>query len=372
MSLTVEPATPADLLAFMGQIYRDDPAWVPPVDAWVRRRLDPAKNPFLRSAELELYVARRDGEVVGTISALRDRVHETHRGEAVAFFGWFECRNDPEVAAALLERAADRARAWGATRLRGPRNLTRIEEVGLTVEGHTKAPPMLAGHHPASYAALVEAAGFVKHHDVLAYDAELYDAEGSPRALPAHLEAAAAAVDIPGLRVSTPRWSSLRHDVGLAHEVFVEAFRDVPENTPMPRSQFVGIGGGLVLLTDRRMLQLATVDGRAAGFALCFPELNEAIRAARGRAWPLGLPRLLAATRTIRTASFKLIGVLPEHRHTGLHALLIREAIAGVRAAGYRRIEASLIDERNGPMRKVVEGAGLGIYRRYRIYERDV
>jgi GNAT superfamily N-acetyltransferase len=374
MSLTVERVPDArEILAFMHRIYADDPAWVPPVDAWVRRRLDPRKNSFLQSqAEIELYVARRGGEVVGTISALRDRLHEAHRGEAVAFFGWFECVDDPDVARALLDRAAERARAWGAKVLRGPRNLTRIEEMGLTIEGHAFAPPMLAGHHPAYYQVLIEGQGFTPHHDVLAYHIELLDADGRPRPLPAHLEAAAAKVDIPGMALVNPRLTSLSHDIGLAHEVFVEAFRDVPENTPMPRAQFVGLGGGLVLLTDRRMMQVATVNGEAAGFALCFPEMNEAIRAARGRAWPFGVARILAATRTIRTASFKLIGVMKKYRYTGLHALLIREAIAGVRAAGYTRVEGSLIDARNRPMRAVVERAGMEIYKRYRVYDRGV
>ena len=71
----------------------------------------------------------------------------------------------------------------------------------------------------------------------------------------------------------------------------------------------------------------------------------------------------------MRTASFKLLGVLPAYRGTGLHAVLIREAIRGIRRAGYDRLEASLIDERNRPMRHIVESAGMRIYRRYRVYE---
>lgn len=371
--ISVERTDDVDaILAFAQRIYADDPAWVPPVDAWVRRRLDPRRNSFFQEAELQLFVARRDGEIVGTISALRDQRHEAVRHEAVAFFGWFECVDDPEVAAALFDRVSEVARGWGATVLRGPRNLTRIEEMGLNVEGHQHAPPMLAGHHPARYQHLVQGAGFVKHHDVLAYHAELYEADGTPRTLPERLERVASRVRVKGLELRNPRLTSLSHDIGLAHEVFVEAFRDVPENTPMPRSQFVGLGGGLLLVTDRRMLQIATVDGKAAGFALCFPEMNEAIRAARGKAWPFGVARILAAVPRIRTASFKLIGLMRPYRFTGLHALLIREAVNGVRAAGYRRIEGSLIDERNGPMRAVVEGAGMDVYKRYRVYDRGV
>lgn len=370
--LTVEPLDdPGVLLDFAAKVYQDDPAWVPPLDAWLRRRLSPS-NPFFREAELRLFAARPDGEVVGTISALRDRRHEAHRGEAVAFFGFFECEDDPGTAAALLDRAADEARRWGLPLLRGPRNLTRVEEVGVTVEGHDLPPPMLASHHPRYYQRLLEGVGFTKHHDVLAWHISLNHPDGAAKPIPDRLREAASKVDLPNLELREARTWGLTRDLVDAHTVFVEAFRDVPENTPMPREQFVNLGRAFLLLGDKRLLQLATVDGEAAGFALCFPELNEAIREARGHLLPLGWARALAGLRGIRTASFKLIGVLPKWRRSGLHARLIERVVEGVRAAGYTRIEGSLIDERNAAMCRVVEGAGMEVYRRYRIYDRGV
>lgn len=358
-----------EILAFQRKIYADDPVAVAPLDAWVRRRVAPT-NPFFREAELHFYVARRGDEVVGTISALRDRRHEELRGEKAAFFGFFECVDDAEVAGVLFDRASETARGWGATVLRGPRNLTRVEEVGITVEGHDIPPPMLASHCPRYYQALVEGAGFEKHHDVLAWDIELNDAQGQPRPLPEGLVTKADGVNLPGLELRGARPLAVKRDLEVSHAVFVEAFRDVPENTPMPREQFVNLGRAFIAVSDRRMLQIATVNGEAAGFALCFPELNEAIRAAQGQVWPFGWAKVLAAMPRIRTASFKLIGVLPQHRHSGLHALLIRRVVEGVRAAGYTRIEGSLIDERNKPMCRTVESVGMRVYRRYRLYDR--
>ncbi len=372
--LTISPVRgKADLRTFLDmplRLHRAEPAWVPPLQPWLRQRLSPG-NPFLREATLNLYIARRDGEPVGTISSLRDPRHESGRGEAVGFFGFFHCVDDVEVARALLDRAEADVRAWGLPMMRGPRNLTRVEEVGLTVEGFDVPCPLLAGHHGRWQAPLVEQFGFQKHHDHLAYDVQLY-ADGVARPLPENLAERAAAVSIPGLEIRTIRWRSIRADLHLAYEVFVEAFRGVPDNVPMPRAQFMNLLGGVLLLTDPRLMQLALVDGRPAGFAICVPELNEAIRAARGHLLPTGFARLLYATRSIQTASFKLLGVMPAFRASGLHARLIAASIEGVRAAGYRRLEASLIDERNGPMRHVVESAGMEVYRRYRVYERPV
>lgn len=316
-----------------------------------------------------LLLAERDGEVVGSISVLRDRRHEQHRGEPAAFFGFFEAIDDVAVARALLEAAADRARTWGATSLRGPRNFSRVEAVGVLVDGHDSPNPMLAGWTPSYYATLLEAAGLTPRYDALAYETALVHPDGAPRPLPDALRDKADGVTLPGLVVRDANRWRLRRDLTLAHEVFVDAFREVPENTPMPRRQFVRMGRVMLAASRPSMLQLATVGGAAAGFALCFPELNEAAARAQGRLLPLGWLRILAGLRLIRTASFKLIGVLPEHRGSGLHAAMIARAIDGAQRAGYTRLEASLIDERNGASRALVEGAGMTVYKRYRVYE---
>ena len=363
-----EVATRADLDAFLRfpqQLYAHDPAWVPPLLPLVRRRIRAAR------ANLRLFIARHDGEIVGTISALRDPKHEEVQEEQVAFFGFFECIDDAEVAAALFDRAAEAARGWGATLLRGPRNLSRVEEVGFTVEGHQIPPPFLAGHHPARYAQLAESNGFVKHHDSLAYDVALYTEDRQPAPMPEHLAAKSAAVDLPGLEIRGTRWSSMSRDLTTAHEVFVDAFRAVPENTPMSRGQFLAVGFGYLLFTPTELLQLATVDGRSAGFALCFPDFNEVLQRSGGGLGLGALAKMVTAPK-VKTVSFKLFGVMPEFRGSGLHAALITAVIEGVRKGGYERLEASLIDERNGPSRGVVEGAGMKVYRRYRTFERSV
>ena len=359
-------------LDFPRAIYAHDPAWVPPLRAWLRRRLSP-KNPFLKKAEIVLFVARRDGEIVGTISALHDRQHIEHKQESVAFFGFFECIDDLEVAAALLDAATAQARTWGASLLRGPRNLSRVEEVGVTVEGFDRRPPMLAGHHPAYYQRLLEQLGFRKHHDVLAYDAELYETDASgARVLRPIPEKFLARATVPGVTIQSVRMRTLSRDLDRAHHVFVEAFRDVPDNTPMPREQFKAMGMGFLFLSNPNMMQIATVGDQAVGFALSFPELNEAIACNDGSLGPAGIARLFAGRKNIRTASFKLLGVLPEYRRSGLSAALIVASMRGIVEAGYERLEGSLVDERNNKMRNVAEHAGMKIYKRYRIYEREV
>lgn len=356
------------LFALPRRIYANDPSWVAPIGLLERKRI----AAFMDKGRLKLFAAERDGAVVGTISALRDEGYVAHKGEPVAWFGYFECIEDEAVAAALFERVATQAREWGCTLVRGPRNLTRFESMGLTVEGHATLPPFMQSHHAAWYAALVEGQGFAKHHDVLAYETPVLDALGNQRELPEPLKSKAAACDIPGLVVRPTSRLRMARDLRDAHTVLNEAFATVPDISPMPLGQWMALGRVYLTVADPRMLQIAHVDGRPVAFAGTFPELNEAIGAMRGDLLPLGWLRSTLAMSTIHTASFKLIGVVPEYRGTGLQAKLVDHTIRGVKEAGYTRLEASVVDERNGPMRAIVEGAGMTVYRRYRVYQAGV
>lgn len=352
------------------------PTYVPPLQALQLRRLR-AGNAALGEAQLRLFQLEEAGQILATASLLLDPRHSAHRGVAEAFFGFFEAA-DAHSGLALLDHVAKQARAAGMVRLLGPRNLSRVEDIGLLIEGHDQRPPMLASYHPPRYQALLEAAGFRGRYDMLAYEADLFDGAGQPRALPQKLadKAEAARAALPGVTFRRVGLSGLwSGELSDAYRVFTEAYADVPEVVPMAQGQFLALGRLFLLLANHDLLQLAYDGQRPVAMAMCLPDLNQALHAARaagGRLSARGLGALLRALPKIDTASFKLIGVVPGLRHSGLHALLISKVIGGLRRAGYRRLEASLIHQDNAPMRRVVEGAGMTVYQRYRIFEKDL
>lgn len=369
LDLDTELRTVFDLPDHLHQL---DPAYVAPLRAIDARRLAPS-NPFFKKADFVLFIAERDGQPVGTVSCLRDHADfEQSDGGRLVWFGYFETVDDPDVASALLHAALERARAWGATVLRGPRNLTRLEYMGLTVEGHHRVPPMLQGHHPAHYQSHLEAGGFEKHHDVLAYETPLVDELGGHREIPDGLRDRANGCDIEGLVVRRAKWRSMRGDLLAAHEVFNAASQSVPDTTPMARESFLALGRLYLAFADAELLQLAFVGDEPVGFAAAFPEVNEAIQAVEGHLFPLGWLRGALALGTVKTAAFKLIGVKPEYRKRGLSGVLICNIVEGAQRAGYTRIDGSVIDERNKPMRGIVEDAGMEIWRRYRFFEKQI
>ena len=152
------------------ELYRDDPFWVPPLVMERHEFLDSSKNPFFRHAEVALFLARRDGKLVGRIAAVEDRNYNAFHGCKVAYFGLFECIDDPGVAAALVAAAKNWARWRGLIQIIGPMNLSTNQECGLLVDGFDSSPYVMMPYNPPYYADLVEACGFRKAKDLYGFE----------------------------------------------------------------------------------------------------------------------------------------------------------------------------------------------------------
>src|SRR5262245_44354757 len=119
-----------------------DPIWVPPLLDDYRRMLDPKRSPFLKHAKLQAFIAYQHGQPVGRITAQIDYDFDRHwpSEPGVAFFGFFESKDDPAVARALLSAAENWARAQGRTRLRGPFTPDSKSEMGVLIDGFEHPP----------------------------------------------------------------------------------------------------------------------------------------------------------------------------------------------------------------------------------------
>jgi hypothetical protein len=135
----------------------------------VETHLSRTKNPFFEHAEAEYFIAERDGDVVGRIAAISNRLHNETHEDRVGFFGFFESIDDQDVANALLEAAAGWCRALGHDVLRGPTSFSVNDECGLLVDGFDTPPALMMPHNPPYYIGLLERGGLVKAKDLWVY-----------------------------------------------------------------------------------------------------------------------------------------------------------------------------------------------------------
>ena len=369
-TVRVEPvANRSDLRAFLRlpwRIYRDDPHWVPPLLVEQRKLLDRRRHPFHEHADVEYFLARRGQRIVGRIAAIVNHRHVEFHGEAVGFFGFFECEDDPAAAQALIRRAEDWVARRGMTSIRGPMNFSTNEECGLLVDGFDESPMIMMTYNPPYYERLLESAGLRKAMDLLAY---LIREIREPERL---LRAAARLGTRAGAVVRPIRMKQLRQEIERIREVYNSAWERNWGFVPMTEAEFDEMARQMKQIVDPELCLIAEVDGRVAGFSLALPNFNQAIRHANGRLLPFGIFRLLWHARRIDEVRVITLGVKPEYRRLGLDAMMTLRAYRRAIELGYRRSEASWILEDNAMMRRILERMGWVVYKTYRVYEKPL
>ncbi|HAB16500.1 MAG TPA: N-acetyltransferase [Verrucomicrobiota bacterium] len=349
-------------------VYRHDRNWVAPLESELQGVLRP-ENPFYQHAHIQLWVVSQGGRDLGRIAAIEDAAHNQLHRERTAFFGFFECRREPAAAAALFAAATDWARARGLDRLRGPMNPSINDECGLLIEGFQSPPVLMMTYNPDYYVGLVEAAGFQKVKDLLAFRVAVSEA---PAERLNRLRARFLARN-PELSLRPVTFKTLTTDVPLIKQVYNEAWERNWGAVPLSDLEIDFLverlkpllREGLVWLTERR--------GQAVGFLLALPDFNVALQPLRGRLCSLGLLRAAPYVLGWRQpAGMRLValGVRQEYRGRGIEAAMLAETLTASRRLGFAECEAGWVLEDNTAVRRVIAVFGGRPYKTYRLYER--
>jgi hypothetical protein len=343
---------------------RRDPHWIAPLRLSERERLSPRKNPFFDHGEAALFLAEREGRVVGRVAAIDDRLHNETHGDNLAFFGFFDA-DDEEVAAALLERAEAGARERGRTSVRGPVNLSMHESVGLLVDGFDFPPVLMMPHNPPEYAGYIERAGYQKVKDLYAWR---YDFTSG--VTPIISKMAARVAETHGITLRGLSLKDFQREIGWLRDVYCGAWSDNWGFVAPTEREFKRLATELKPIFDERAAICAEVNGRPAACLVAVPDINQALKGLGGRLFPTALYRLLLRrNKYVDQVRLLLLGILPEYRHIGIYPLLLVEfhrRMAGV----YRNAEFSWVLEDNRAINRMAEHAGSRRYKTYRIYQK--
>lgn len=355
---------------FRRTVYKDDPAAVMPLVGEERLLLDVDRHPFWQHAEREVFLARRDGRVVGRIAAIVDRQHQEYHSDRTGFFGFFESENDPETTRALTRTAA----AWLVERqcdaMRGPASPSMKGEFGVVVKGNDIPPAIMLGHTPQWYDELLRGCGFEPIHDFLAFsfDRAGFDARREnwqkldrlcERLLQRHpeLEVCVATRD----NVA----ETLREVNRLANQVRARIWGFVPITDAeidflIERLQRVIVPELVVTVRNR---------GAIVGYIIALPDVNWALARTWGSSDWIRLAQMPFLLRRIPRMRIFAVGTDPKSRATGVVPLLFYE-IRKKYVASFEELEISWFSEENLPSIKAV----LNVMpaepdRRFRLYQ---
>lgn len=379
-NLTVTPVrTEKDLEAFVRfpwKVYQTDPHWVPPLPSDRRKFLQLESNPFFEHGQTEYFLARRNGELVGTIAAISNDLYNEFQEVNDGFFGFFEVMEDEAAAQALFQHAEAWLLDQGHNRVIGPAQFSTNDEVGLLIDGFDDPPRLLMTYNPPRYEGYVEDAGYRKVMDLYAYAVNLQDLrENFPSKV---------------LRVTEKikkRWNLVVRPVDMREfDQEIEKLKAIYNASwernwgfvPMTDQELNHLASQLKPFIDPELALFIERDGEVIGFGIGLPDLNQPLL----RAYPQpGTPELLTMLKvlwywkllnTVDWIRVWALGVLPQYRGMGLDSLLYLELANAAFRKGFQFGEMSWILETNEMMNRGIQVMGGEVYKTYRMYQKPL
>ena len=357
-------------IKFPFYLYRDNPYWVPPLISERKEFFDPTRNPFYQHADVQLFLAERAGEVVGTIAGIVNHTHNNFYEEKIAFWGIFETIEDYVVAEALFAAVAAWGKARGMDILRGPMNMAFHHEFGLLIDAFDKRPVVATTYNPPYYPEFVERYGFVKVKDHYAYYLDVSPHISGRSRIPEKLvRVAEHARKRAGVTIRRANLDDLENELFRAYDVFNLAWKDNWGATPVSKEEALHLIKALKPFLDPEFVYVAEKDGKFVGVSLSLADINQPLYHIRGRLFPFGWLKFLYYRRRIDTVRVFIMGVVKEYRRAGLDAVFYLETAQAAFRKNLPNVEMSLILEDNEMMRRIIEKFDGRIYKTYRMYD---
>jgi GNAT superfamily N-acetyltransferase len=363
------------------------PKWVPPLRMAVYEALDTVKNPFYKRATIAMFIAEKDGKVVGRIAAVENQAHNEFHKDTAGFYGFYEAIDDQEVANVLFQTAEKWLKARGLTSMMGPMNPSTNHECGLLVRGQSQHPTCMTTWNPKYFEAHHDQYGMTKAKDLVAY---IVVREKNVE-LPEKVQKYVAKLRSENSRVRFRDFDVKNFDseVDKCFDIYNSAWEKNWGFFPMTQEEFKFAAKDMKMFLDPRMAFVAEIDGKPAGFMLAMPDFNHILKfLPDGKLFPFGIFKLLAGKFIFnpptlvkklfgkflppRSVRIITLGVKPEFRGGGIFALFTFEAFERAHKYDYIAGEASWILEDNVAMNKPWQDMGAPQYRRWRIYEKQI
>jgi GNAT superfamily N-acetyltransferase len=358
-------------IKFPWRVYANDAAWVPPLIIERKTFLDRGRHPFYRHGDAALFLARRNSEIVGRIMASDDPNYNALHQSNVGCFGLFECINDRNAAAALFEAADSWVREKGRNEIMGPIDYSTNYVCGLLIDGFQFPPTILTAHNPPYYRDLIESCGFTKAKDWYAWwFADPAKAAERLRPLAERFR------ERWPVTIRAGNLKNVREESRRLREIYNQAWEKNWGFVPFTEAEIEFMTHELKPLVIPEFALIAEVAGEPAGFILCVPDINVALRRINGRLMTFGLPigllKLLYYKNRTRTARLIALGVIEKYRRSGIAEILVLRIVEDAMIKRGFAGELSLTLEDNFMINRFLEKIGAERYKTYRIFSKPI
>lgn len=326
------------------------------------------KNPFWSHAECQLFIARKQGKVIGRIAAIIDHAYCQAAREKIGYFGFFECIEDYRTAQALFQVAQDWLVSKNIKIMRGPIDGRIDVGCGFLYTGFDSPPSVLSTYSPAYYLSFAEKYGMKKSRDFFHYSIDL------TKPLPKKLEEKAHQCLSAGIQIRPFNRFRTGREMKWWVPLFLETFEDhwgfVPVSSQEVYTRF-GVKH-LRWFVDPRLFLVAESNDEPVAYLWSTPDYNTVFQTLHGKLGPSEAIRFLLTQRRIHTGKLHFVGIRKEFRHHHIASLLNYKALLEMKNRGYVHAEVGYMDEHNTIAHTTIALTGATVYKKHRVFEKDL
>ncbi len=332
---------------FANKMYKGNKYYVPsmPMDDFTT--FNKEKNGAFEFCDAELYLAYKDGKVVGRVAAIVNyKANEAWKVDQVRF-GWIDFIDDMEVSKALLDAVVEFGRARGMKQIVGPLGFTDFDPEGMLVEGFDRLSTMALIYNYPYYPEHLKAHGYVKETGWVEYRITI------PEELPEkHVKYAEIIKERYNLKVRKLTKRQIKKEgygqklFQLINETYCVLY-GYSLLSPKQIDSYVDLYLGLV---DMKMLTFVEdQEGNLIAAGITIPSLSEALQKCNGEIFPFGWYHLLKAMywKKPDTLDMLLIGVRPDWQNKGVNSLIFTDMFLNYKKMGFKYAETNANLETN-------------------------
>ncbi|MBI4655887.1 MAG: hypothetical protein HY746_03965 [Elusimicrobia bacterium] len=362
----IEDRNLSEFIDFPYNLFKKDPFWVGDLKRDAAHLLS-RKHPFWNHAERKLFIAFKDSKPAGRVAAITNSLHNSLHNDKCGFFGFFDCIDDAGVSKALFTKVFSFLKEKGMNAVRGPVNPSTNETCGFLIEGFNSPPVIMMPYNPPYYLKLAEDAGFKKAKDLYAF--KRFSADVFSR----RFEKIVSRILKDGqVKIEPADMKNLDKELEDFREIYNDAWEENWGFAPITKEELEETARALKPLLKPDYLFFVRVGDERPGFCLFLPDFNIPLKIVRGKLTPLNFLPFIYKMLRIDKGRVLALGVKKSHRNRGLEILLIKEAIMMARRMKWEYGELSWTLEDNDRINKTIELVGGHVYKKYRIYEKEL
>ncbi|MGD9901348.1 MAG: GCN5 family acetyltransferase [Spirochaetales bacterium] len=351
---------------FQIKLYKGNKYYVPPLILDEINYLQKSKNSAFKDAEVALFLAYRDGQIVGRIAGfILNEFNEKVKEKRVRF-SRFDSINDLEVATALFDAVEIWAKGYGMEIIHGPLGANDLDREGLLIEGFEEPQTFEEQYSYEYYVDLIEKNGFKKETDWLEYRIYL------PEKFDERIERISKKVlERSHLKIAPMINKNKfidKYKQGI-FDILDEAYAKLYGVVPISEEVRREVVKQFKLLLDPRFITVVLNDkDEVVAFGLALPSLSDAVQKSGGKLLPFGIFRLLKAVKKPKNIDLGLIAVKPSYQLMGINSIVLNEIGHKIIDAKIPYVETNLQLEDNKEVQAQFEAFKKDQHKRRRSY----